>query len=46
MMDEKLAIQKKIDFIASEIREYRIQLKRLNRELQAAVEIQQKLKEK
>ena len=45
-MDEKLAIQKKIDLIASEIREYRIQLKRLNRELQAAIEIQQKLKEK
>ena len=46
MMDEKIPIQKKIDFIASEIREYRIQLKRLNRELQAAIEIQQKLKEK
>ena len=45
-MDEKIAIHKKIDFIASEIREYRIQLKRLNRELQAAIEIQQKLKEK
>ena len=45
-MDEKIAIQKEIDFIASEIREYRIQLKRLNRELQAAIEIQQKLKEK
>ena len=45
-MDEKISIQKKIDFIASEIREYRIQLKRLNRELQAAIEIQQKLKEK
>ena len=45
-MDEKIAIKKKIDFIASEIREYRIQLKRLNRELQAAIEIQQKLKEK
>ena len=45
-MDEKILIQKKIDFIASEIREYRIQLKKLNRELQAAIEIQQKLKEK
>ena len=45
-MDEKVAIQKKIDFISSEIREYRIQLKRLNRELQAAIETQQKLKEK
>ena len=45
-MDEKLAIQKKIDCIAGGIREYRIQLKRLNRELQAAIEIQQKLKEK
>ena len=46
MMDEKLAIQKKIDFIASEIREYRIQLHKLNKELQEAVEEQQKLKEK
>ena len=46
MMDEKIAIQKKIDFIASEIREYRIQLHKLNKELQEAVEEQQKLKEK
>ena len=45
-MDEKLAIQKKIDFIASEIREYRIQLHKLNKELQEAVEEQQKIKEK
>ena len=46
MMDEKIAIQKKIDFIASEIREYRIQLHKLNKELQEAVEEQQKLKVK
>ena len=45
-MDEKIAIQKKIDFIASEIREYRIQLHKLNKELQEAVEEQQNLKEK
>ena len=45
-MDEKQKIQKKIDFIASEIREYRIQLHKLNKELQEAVEEQQKLKEK
>ena len=45
-MDEIIAIQKKIDFIASEIREYRIQLHKLNKELQEAVEEQQKLKEK
>ena len=45
-MDEKIAIQKKIDFIASEIREYRIQLHKLNKELQETVVEQQKLKEK
>ena len=45
-MDDKKAIQKKIDFIASEIREHRIQLHKLNKELQEAVEEQQKLKEK
>ena len=45
-MYEKQTVQKKIDFIASEIRELRIQLHKLNKELQEAVEEQQKLKEK
>ena len=45
-MDEKQKVQKKIDFIASEIRELRIQLHKLNKDLQEAVEEQQKLKEK
>ena len=45
-MDEKQTVQKKIDFIASEIRELRIQLHKLNKEFQEAVEEQQKLKEK
>ncbi len=45
-MDEKQKVQKKIDFIASEIRELRIQLHKLNKELQEAVEEQQRLKEK
>ncbi len=45
-MDEKQTVQKKIDFIASEIRELRIQLHKLNKELQEAVEEQQRLKEK
>ena len=45
-MDEKQTVQKKIDFIASEIRELRLQLHKLNKELQEAVEEQQKLKEK
>lgn len=45
-MDEKQTVQKKIDFIASEIRELRIQLHKLNKELQEAVDEQQKLKEK
>ena len=45
-MDEKQTVQKKIDFIASEIRELRIQLHKLNKELREAVEEQQKLKEK
>ena len=45
-MDEKQTVQKKIDFIASEIRELRIQLHKLNKELQEAVEEQQNLKEK
>ena len=44
-MDEKKTIQKTIDFNASEIRENRIQLKKLNLELQAAIKKQQELKE-
>ncbi len=45
-MDEKQKVQKKIDFIASEIRELRIQLHKLNKELQEAVEEQQRIKVK
>ena len=45
-MDEKQTVQKKIDFIASEISELRIQLHNLNKELQEALEEQQNLKEK
>ena len=45
-MDEKQKVQKKIDFIASEIRELRIQLHKLNKELQDAIDKQQKLKVK
>jgi len=44
-MDEKETIQKTINFIASEIRENKIQLKKLNLELQAAIKKQQELKE-
>jgi len=44
-MDEKERIQKIIDFIASEIRENKIQLKKLNLDLQAAIKKQQELKE-
>jgi len=44
-MDDKETIQKTIDFIASEIREKRIQLKKLNLELQDAIKKQQELKE-
>jgi len=44
-MDEKETVQKTIDFIASEIREKRIQLKKLNLELQDAIKKQQELKE-
>ena len=44
-MDEKKTIQMTIDFIASEIRENRIQLKKLNLELQTAIKKQQELKE-
>ena len=44
-MDEKETIQKTIKFIASEIRENKIQLKKLNLELQAAIKKQQELKE-
>ena len=44
-MDEKATIQKTIDFIASEIREKRIQLKKLNLEFHEAIKKQQELKE-
>ena len=44
-MDEKENIQKTINFIASEISENKIQLKKLNLELQAAIKKQQELKE-
>nr|AIF08840.1 hypothetical protein [uncultured marine thaumarchaeote KM3_33_B12] len=44
-MDEKETIQKTINFIASEIRENKIQLKKLNLDLQAAIKKQQELKE-
>ena len=42
---EKETIQKTINFIASEIRENKIQLKKLNLDLQAAIKKQQELKE-
>ena len=44
-MDEKETIQKRINFIASEIRENKIQLKKLNLELQTAIKKQQELRE-
>ena len=44
-MDEKETIQKAINFIASEIRENKIQLKKLNLELQTAIKKQQELRE-
>ena len=44
-MYEKETIQKTINLIASEIRENKIQLKKLNLELQAAIKKQQELKE-
>jgi cell division protein ZapA (FtsZ GTPase activity inhibitor) len=44
-MNELQQIQKKIDFIAREIREHRIELHRLHKELQSAIDKQQKMKE-
>ena len=44
-IDKKETIQKTINFIASEIRENKIQLKKLNLELQTAIKKQQELKE-
>ena len=44
MTDELQRIQKKINFIAAEIREHRIELYRLNKELQKAINEQQELK--
>ncbi len=43
-MNEKERIQKTIDFIASEIRENKIQLKKLNLDLQAAVKKQKEIR--
>ena len=40
-LDEKETIQNTFNFIASEIREYKIQLIKLNLELQAAIKKQQ-----
>ena len=45
MMNELQKVQKKIDFIAAEIREHKIELHRLHKELQNVIEEQQKLKE-
>ena len=45
MTDELQRIQKKINFIAPEIREHRIELYRLNKELQEAINKQQQIKE-
>ena len=46
MMKDKLqTIQKKINFIAAEIREHKIELYRLHKELQEAINEQQELKE-
>ena len=44
-MDEKETIQKTINFIASQKRENKIQLKKLNLELQTAIKKQQELRE-
>ena len=44
-MDKLQTIQKKINFIAAEIREHKIELHRLHKELQNVIEEQQKLKE-
>ena len=44
-MNELQEIQQKIDFIAREIREHRIELHRLHKELKSAIDKQQKLKE-
>ena len=45
MTDELQRIQKKINFIAAEIREHRIELYRLHKELQEAINKQQQIKE-
>ena len=44
-MNELEQVQKKIDFIAAEIRAHKIELHRLHKELQNAIDAQQKLKE-
>ena len=45
LMDELKKIQRKIDFIASEIREHKIELHKLHKELHKAIDEQQKLKQ-
>ena len=45
IMDKLQTIQKKINFIAAEIREHKIELYRLHKELQEAINEQQELKE-
>jgi len=45
MMNKLEIIQKKINFIAAEIREHKIELYRLHKELQKAINEQQNLKE-
>ena len=45
MTDELQRIQKKINFIAAEIREHRIELYRLHKELQEEINKQQQIKE-
>tara|TARA_B100001750_G_C15226348_1_gene455882 strand:+ start:444 stop:578 length:135 start_codon:yes stop_codon:yes gene_type:complete len=44
-MNKLEIIQKKINFIAAEIREHKIELYRLHKELQKAINEQQNLKE-
>ena len=44
-MDKLQVIQKKINFIAAEIREHKIERFRLQKELQEAITEQQQLKE-
>lgn len=43
-MDKLQSIQKKIDFIAAEIREHKIELYRLHKELRKTIDEQQKIR--